>query len=607
MSKQVIGIHNGHNSAAALVRDGKLEFALQEERLTRIKNQGDMPTRTLAHIATNVLEAPNGFPLSVAFGGENLTRCAWRREDILRNSGLPSPGITGQIKRFARKSNGVSQAINKKKMQGFEEELKRIAALPPLHAGGVDHHLCHAASAYYGWGKLDGKVLVLTCDGAGDTICASVNVGENGQLTRIAQTDESHSIGALYSKITFLLGMVPLEHEYKLMGLAPYAEKSAAAQEQAREFEQLLEFEPNNPMAWRRKSGVPALQFSADFLSKAIYCKRFDHIAAGLQLFVERFLTAWVRQCIQETGIHRVALSGGVFMNVKLNQRILELPEVEELFVFPSCGDETNTIGSAWLRYKELYKENPRPLADFYLGNEPKDAEMERAVGSYAFRNQVSVREVADIERTTAALLSKGEIVARFKGRAEFGARALGNRSILANAASPEAIRIINEMIKCRDFWMPFAPSVLAERSEDYFVKPKGMKAPYMIITFDTRPEKRAAIPAAIHPYDHTGRPQEVTEEFNSDYYRLLKYYEEMTGEGLILNTSFNLHGEPVVSSAEDALRVFDVSGLKHLALGQFLLSKEDAPASHNVTAGDKASHISSLHPSPEAHVSSIR
>jgi carbamoyltransferase len=179
------------------------------------------------------------------------------------------------------------------------------------------------------------------------------------------------------------------------------------------------------------------------------------------------------------------------------------------------------------------------------------------------------------VERSAAELLAKGSVVARFKGRMEFGARALGNRSILANPAVPGVVKIINEMIKCRDFWMPFAPSVLAERSERYFFKPKPVEAPYMILTLDSRPEKREVMAAAIHPYDATGRPQEVYSSWNPDYHRLISHFEQLTGEAIILNTSFNLHGEPVVCSPEDALRVFDISGLEHLAIGSFLLSKK--------------------------------
>jgi carbamoyltransferase len=316
------------------------------------------------------------------------------------------------------------------------------------------------------------------------------------------------------------------------------------------------------------------MQFASAYLADHIRRKRFDHVAAGAQLFIEQFLARWVENCVRLTGIRKVALSGGVFMNVKANKKILELPDVEELFVFPSCGDETNAIGAAWLQYHQMYKQVPRPLEHLYLGTACTEQEVEQAIKNYEFTSAVFIEEVPAIERQAAELLAAKKIVARFKGRCEFGARALGNRSILANAADANAVRTINSMIKCRDFWMPFAPSVLAERSEDYFRKPKPMPAPHMIMTFDTRDEKRAAIPAAIHPQDFTGRPQEVFEATNPSYYNLIKYFEELTGEGLILNTSFNLHGEPVVCTAQDALRVFDVSGLEYLALENVLLKK---------------------------------
>jgi carbamoyltransferase len=368
--------------------------------------------------------------------------------------------------------------------------------------------------------------------------------------------------------------MVPMEHEYKLMGLAPYAERAKETQIISNEIAQLFAFDEKAPLTWTRANGCPPLAFAAEYLSALLKRRRFDHIAGGVQLFVERFLVEWVKRCIAETGIHKVALSGGVFMNVKANQKILELPEVEELFVFPSCGDETNAIGSAWMQYSRSFSETPAAIGHFYLGNEYDDNEIEMALQNYQFASQSTVHEEQNIESRVAKLLAKGEVVARFKGRMEFGARALGNRSILANPAAPGVVKLINEMIKCRDFWMPFAPSVLAECSEKYFKKCKPMPAPYMIMTFDSREEKRNAMAAAIHPYDGTGRPQEVYQRWNPDYHRLISHFEELTGEALILNTSFNLHGEPVVCSPKDALRVFDVSGLQHLAIGNFLLSK---------------------------------
>jgi carbamoyltransferase len=574
-TRTVVGIHNGHNSAAALVEDGVLRMALQEERLTRVKNQGGLPVQALREIVGASEETSDRQrQLHIALGGKNLSACYWRREDILRSAGSPAPGLSGRVKNAARKNEMVSDWINRQKWSGIAQNVEKTVGIRPRSTEGVDHHECHAASAYFGWGKMEDRVLVLTCDGAGDRVCATVNIGSKGHLTRIAAVEESHSIGALYGKITYLSGMVPMEHEYKLMGLAPYAERAKESYAISEEFNQLFAFDRKNPMTWTRTNGCPSLAFGAEYLSSLLKRKRFDHIAGGVQLFVERFLVQWVKHCIAETGVHKVALSGGVFMNVKANQKILELPEVEELFIFPSCGDETNSIGAAWIRYSETFGQLPAPLADFYLGSEFSNDEIESAIASYQFAAAPTIRHAEDIERDVAELLAKGEVVARFKGRMEFGARALGNRSILANPAAPGVVKLINEMIKCRDFWMPFAPSVLAERSETYFKKPKPAPAPYMILTFDSREEKRDAMAAAIHPYDGTGRPQEVYEGWNPDYYRLISHFEAVTGEALILNTSFNLHGEPVVCFPQDALRVFSVSGLQHLAIGNFLLSK---------------------------------
>ena len=573
--RQVTGIHLGHNAAAALVEDGRLIFAMQEERLSRVKNQGGLPVLTLDYISSVAnAQVTDHVARDVALGGKNLSLCYWRRDDILRTAGSAAPNLVGRAKNLARSNPAISDWINQRKWNGIAANLGPVMGGGEVPVHGLDHHTCHAASAYFGWGKMDDDILVLTCDGAGDRLCATINIARNGKIRRVAGVDEGHSIGALYGKITYLSGMVPMEHEYKLMGLAPYAEKARESQTICEEFERLFAFDRENPMLWARAGNCPPLQYSADFLSDMLRRRRFDHIAGGVQLFVERFLVQWVRNCIAETGIHKVALSGGVFMNVKANQKILNLPEVEELYIFPSCGDETNSIGAAWLLDQQLSRKSPQKLGAFYLGPEYLDSEVEAALKNYKFKSSVRIEEHAEVECTVAELLARGSVVARFKGRMEFGARALGNRSILANPALPGVVKIINEMIKCRDFWMPFAPSVLAERSERYFFKPKPVDAPYMILTLDSRPEKREAMAAAIHPYDATGRPQEVYASWNPDYYRLISHFEELTGEAIILNTSFNLHGEPVVCSPEDALRVFDISGLEHLAIGSFLLAK---------------------------------
>lgn len=574
MTKSVIGIHAGHNSSVALVENGSLVSAIQEERLTRVKNQGGLPARVLDQIFKNSDKlTANNHDIHFAYAWKTIIRSLWRREELIKAYGITSPNPISRMKNFVRKNKILSEVIDRKRAAKTESTIKSLLDLSSVRVNRLEHHLCHASSAYFGWGKMDEKILIITCDGAGDGICASVNIGHKGKIERIAEVERLHSIGRLYSNVTYLLGMVPLEHEYKIMGLAPYAEKSKESVSIANELEALFKFDSRNPLVWRR-DGCPPMQHASVFLANLFRLKRFDHIASGVQLFIERFLVKWVRTCILETGIKKVALSGGVFMNVKANQKILEIPELEELFVFPSCGDETNAIGSAWFLYNHLFQENPNPLTHLYLGTEFSNDQVESALSKFKFQSPVNVKQVQNIEEKIAELLARGEIVARFKGKMEFGARALGNRSILANSSNLNTVRVINEMIKSRDFWMPFAPSVLPEKSDYYFIKTKNMKAPYMIITFDTREEKRNNIIAAIHPYDYTARPHEVYEEWNPSYYKLLISFESITGEAVILNTSFNLHGEPIVHSPEDALRVFDISGLRYLAIEDFLLAK---------------------------------
>jgi carbamoyltransferase len=310
------------------------------------------------------------------------------------------------------------------------------------------------------------------------------------------------------------------------------------------------------------------------FLDRMLAGQRFDLIAAGVQRFIEDWLVAWVRNCIRETGIRKVACSGGVFMNVKANLRVLEIPELEDLYIFPSCGDESNSIGAALRLAAQMGHRHAGALGPIYYGEPITDGEADRALDAAGASGRFRSAYVNDIERKTAEELAAGKIVARAKGAMEFGARALGNRSILARADSVGVVRTLNQIVKSRDFWMPFAPSVLAERAGEYYTKPKAVASPYMMFAFHSRPEKRAVFAAAQHPYDFTTRPQEVTVAHNADYHRLLKEYEARTGEAIVLNTSFNLHGEPMVYRARDAVDVFLRSGLEYMALGNWWVEK---------------------------------
>ena len=497
----------------------------------------------------------------VALNGRYMNYGQWGRETILEDYGRSSNVVSRLKQPF--KGTFVDRIYQRRKAALREERL----GIGRERLEVVEHHLAHASAAYYTCPWAEEPVLVITCDGSGDRLCATVSIGERGKLTRLAEISEHDSIGRLYALVTRHLGMAPLEHEYKVMGLAPYVASEAKTAAAAQWFAELFEF-TRNPMIWRRRGGVPSMYAAGAYVERGLRGQRFDLIAAGVQRFIENWLATWVRNCIRETGISKVACGGGVFMNVKANLRVLEIAELEDLYVFPSCGDESNSIGAAL----QVAAPAVRSMGPIYYGEAITDSEAERELDAAAGKFRATY--VDDIERTTAEKLAEGKIVARAKGALEFGARALGNRSILARADSPSAVRVINEMVKNRDFWMPFAPSVLAERADEYYVKPKPVKSPYMMFAFASRPEKRAAFRAAQHPYDFTTRPQEVTAADNPDYHRLLKEYDARTGEGIVLNTSFNLHGEPMVYRARDAVDVFLRSGLEYMALGNWWVEK---------------------------------
>jgi len=562
-----LGIHDGHNASAALVRNGRLELALQEERLSRIKNQGDAPFGAVS-IAR---DAASGEIDRVALNGHYLNYGQWRRETIVADYEASST-LRSRCKQCLKRTP-VDRVYRRWKAQSRARALSEIG-IEPNETVTVEHHLAHAAAAYYlspwGSGRSNERVLVFTCDGSGDRLSATVSIGHSSRqramLERIAEISEHDSIGRLYALATRHMAMVPLEHEYKVMGLAPYGSGACVA----KKLIDLFEF-ARNGMTWERKPGVPSMYSAYGLIRRLLSSERFDSAAAGVQRFIEHMLTAWVRNAVRETGIGRIACSGGVFMNVKANLAVLELPEVEEMFVFPSCGDESNSIGAACLLAAQA-GETIEPLGPMYFGPPISDAEAESAIASAGRKLKTSFKN--DIERTTAEALASGRIVARASGAAEFGARALGNRSILARADSLELVRALNRTVKCRDFWMPFAPSVLAERASDYYHKPKPGASPYMMLAFRSKPERRAEFCAAQHPYDFTTRPHEVFEHHNPAYYRLLKEFEAHTGEGILLNTSFNLHGEPMVHSAADAVDVFLRSGLENMALGNWWVEK---------------------------------
>jgi carbamoyltransferase len=565
---KILGVHDGHNATAALISDGVIEYAIQEERLNGIKNFAGFPALAISEILSRT-----GADISdideVAVATHHLGKPMSKDALIRHFRTLNSPRGLAHRVLWATPGKRVHRIIR-----------RRARLLPLLNLGFarenvrfVDHHLAHAAAAYFGSPWRD-DLLVLTCDGSGDDISATVNIAQDGTLRRIAQVSESHSLGLVYALATFYLGMMPNEDEYKVMGLAAYA-SDVGARTSYDVFSRLLEFPECEALTWRRRVGVADTHYILPRLRSGLENQRFDHVCGGLQRWTEEVLATWVRNCVRATGISHVALGGGVFMNVKVNKVIAELPEVRDLFCFPSSGDESTAIGAAWSAYSAtstgMGPRNPpiKPVEEIYWGTEYTDNEIEQVLQ----RRNLPYRHYQDIESEVARLLALGEVVARFKGRLEFGARALGNRSILADPSNPGIVRTVNELIKKRDFWMPFACSILAEYEREYIQNPKGIRSPYMMMAFDTTSQVEE-IRAGTHSYDDTVRPQIIYNDWNPDFRRLIREFARRRGIGAVLNTSFNLHGSPIVGSPVAALDVIEHSGLRWLAIGNFLVRK---------------------------------
>jgi carbamoyltransferase len=558
----ILAIHDGHDAGACLLRDGREIWVSSEERRVNSKNFNGVPVKSIDALLKKAGVTARDVDM-IAVAGQLRTVAPTREYK-------KSYSVLSWAYSLAR-SHAATDLARKilpriKKRHALMQHLATLGmGDKPLQL--YDHHLTHAATAY--WHRpWEGDTLILTLDGAGDGLCSTVNIGRGDDITVVDYTTKYHSMPAwMYSGVTKHLGMRQYEHEYKVMGMAPYGQAEYTAP------------------AFREMFGVDGLQFrnytgKVQFalerhLGRKLYQQRFDNICAGVQVVFEELMVKWVKNCIAATGIRKIACAGGAFLNVKANKLIRELPECEAFYAYPASDDGGTPVGAALLGWRDLCRQKSIPFTydaprTMYLGLDFSDDEMEQAIKKSGLRYE----RMTDPARQVAELLANQQIVGRFNGREEIGPRALGNRTIMADPRDLKNIRKLNFAIKYRDFWMPFAASMLEEDAPKYIRGLKGWPY-YMIEAFDTQPIAEKEIIAGMHPMDLTVRPQLVN-DMNPGYRDIIREFKKLTGVGAVLNTSFNLHGFPIVGTPEVAIDTLKNSKLDALALGPFLVHRPE-------------------------------
>ena len=427
----------------------------------------------------------------------------------------------------------------------------------------MEHDWCHAAYAFYGSPIRDDNTLIVTADAWGDDLSGTLSVysKEKGQIERVKEYNhKDFQLARIYRYTTLVLKMLANEHEYKVMGLASYY-NGPVIEKVEKVFDKMLQ---NDGLEFIFNKDVLDIY---DYLKNNLKNFRFDHIAAGLQSFTEKILVNWFSSAISKYNANSVVFSGGVSMNVKANMKISQIPKIEKFFVCGAGTDETLPIGACY-HWAEMNGIQPKPLDTLYLGSNA--AYDEKDISSLP---QYTIKKFNSEEQILEQIL-ENKIIAVYRERMEMGQRALGNRSIIADPRTRFNVEKINNSIKKRDFWMPFAPVILSEYQDVLIENPKGVDSPFMTITFETKDGKNK-FPAAVHQADGTARAQLLKKEQNPILWNLIFKFYEKTGIPALLNTSFNLHGEPIVRTIQDALRVFDKSELEVLWLDEHIIEKK--------------------------------
>ena len=586
----ILGINAYHgNASAAVVCDGKLVAAVEEERFNRVKYAAGFPAEAIRYCLKEA-----GITLAevdhVAVPRNPYARLATKLFYAIR-----MPSFARERAKVLMKFTGIPEAL----AGAFDGDPGKIKA--KFHR--VEHHQAHLASSFF-VSPFD-EAALLSADGLGDFASSMWGVGRGNRMEIDGAIAFPHSLGLYYTAVTQYLGFLRFGEEYKVMGLAAYGEP-----EQMEAFRDIVRFHPNGgefgfrlgldyfthhrtgpEMSWAESDKTPVLgKMFSDAMGKLLGGRarqpeepleqRHRNLAAALQARLEEVYLGMLRKLAAKTKAKAVCLSGGVAFNCVANGKIFDRTPFEQVYVHPAAGDGGLAVGAAYYVWNQMLKKPRAFVMDHaYWGPSYTAGEIRRAIeASDVAKGGYSLAELPEPElvRQTAAIIAEGKILGWYQGRAEWGPRALGNRSIVADPRRPDMKEVLNRRIKHREIFRPFAPSILAEKTGEWFEK--AYPSPFMTLAYAVRPEKRDKIPAPTH-VDGTGRLQTVTREANAKYHALISEFERQTGVPVVLNTSFN-DNEPIVCRPEEALDCFLRTQMDALVLGDYLIEKKSGVGS---------------------------
>ncbi|WP_430408608.1 carbamoyltransferase family protein [Kordia sp.] len=595
-----------HDSAAAIVQDGKIVAAAQEERFTRKKHDPAFPTNAVKYCLEHVGKTIDQLD-AVVFYDKPLLKFERLLETYYGFSPKGVASFITAIPVWLKEKMFLKKLIKDELKEIHSYDKKKLKLLFP------EHHLSHAASAFYP--SPYKKAAILTLDGVGEWATASISIGDGKSITMLKELQFPHSVGLLYSAFTYFLGFKVNSGEYKLMGLAPYGNPNSERVHKFKEIikTKLIKINDDGSIwldqkyfnyavglrmvyddKWEALFGFPRRD------SESEYEQHHSDLGLAIQDVTEEIIIKLAKHAKEITGADYLCMAGGVALNCVANGKLQNENIFKEIFIQPAAGDAGGALGAA-LTANYLYFEQEREVVPndamhgSYLGPEFSDLDVENINRKYEAK-ATHFSDFSELTKKVAKYISEGNAIGWMQGRMEFGPRALGRRSILGDARNPEMQKKLNLKIKYRESFRPFAPSVLSEDVNEFFDY-EGI-SPYMLLVHKIHPKikhevpvnyhelpireklyvERSSLPAITH-IDFSGRIQTVHKETNAEYWELINEFKKITGVGVVVNTSFNVRGEPIVCTPDDAYRCFMRTEMDYLVIGNYVYKKEEQPS----------------------------